>query len=117
VHVVDEGSAIAGSLEPGIDLVVARYGGFLLSSKKWKVRVAVMDNIVPVMVVSRSVSDKARKQRTILQCHFPHARTASSRVGCAFLPVALVYPMQLSGCGRGSVPHNSGTVGLGGGGK
>jgi hypothetical protein len=32
VHVVDNESAVAGSLEPSIDLVVARHGGFPLRS-------------------------------------------------------------------------------------
>jgi hypothetical protein len=36
---------------------------------------------------------------------------------CVFASVAVMYPMQLSGCGRGSAPHNSGTVGRGGGGS
>jgi hypothetical protein len=52
VHIVDNTCAIAGSLEPGIDLIVARHG-FLLWSGKWKVHVAVMDNTVPVMEVSQ----------------------------------------------------------------
>jgi hypothetical protein len=43
---------MAGSLEPGIDLIVARYGGFLLSSENWKVRIAVMDNTIFVKEVS-----------------------------------------------------------------
>jgi hypothetical protein len=57
VHVVDE-SAMAGSREPGIDLVVARHDGFVLWSEKWKVHVAVMNNTVPVMGVSQSICEK-----------------------------------------------------------
>jgi hypothetical protein len=76
VHVVDNESPVAGSLEPSIDLVVARHGDFPLCSGEWKVHVAVMDNVVPVMEASQSVSEKEREQRTTLQCHLPHARTA-----------------------------------------
>lgn len=66
VHVVDERSPIAGSLEPGIDLVVARYGGFPLSSEDWKVRIAVMDNTIPVREVSQSICEQEEDQCTTL---------------------------------------------------
>jgi hypothetical protein len=85
VHVVDNESPVAGSLEPSINLVVARHGGFPLCSEEWKVYVAVMDNIVPVMEVSQSNSEKESEQHTILQCHLLHARTASIVVDCASL--------------------------------
>jgi hypothetical protein len=52
VHVINDECGIAGSSESGIDLVVARHGGFPLSREKRKVRIAVMDNVIPVMEIS-----------------------------------------------------------------
>lgn len=85
VHVVDNESAVASNLEPSIDLVIARHSGFPLCSEEWKVHVAVMDNIVPMMEVSQSVGEKEREQRSSLQCHLPHVRMASLVVDCASL--------------------------------
>jgi hypothetical protein len=48
VHIVNDGSTIASSSEPGIDQVVARHRSFPLGSEEWKVRIAVMVNTTPV---------------------------------------------------------------------
>jgi hypothetical protein len=58
VHVVDHESAMGGSREPGIDLVVGRHGGFPLSREERKVRIAVMDNAIPVKKVSKSICEQ-----------------------------------------------------------
>lgn len=62
--VIDDESAIAGNLEPGIDLVVARHSGFPLCSEECKVRVAVMDNIVPVIEVSQTICEQEKERTT-----------------------------------------------------
>jgi hypothetical protein len=53
VHGAGNESAVAGSLEPSINLVVARHGGFPLRSEEQKVCIAVIDNIVHVMGSAR----------------------------------------------------------------
>jgi hypothetical protein len=58
VRVIEDVSVIAGSLEHGIDLVVARHDGFVLWSGEWKMHVALMNNTVPVMGVSQSICEK-----------------------------------------------------------
>jgi hypothetical protein len=52
VHAFDDESAIAGSLQPSIDLVVVRNGSSPLSSEQQTVRIVVMGNTVPTMEVS-----------------------------------------------------------------
>jgi hypothetical protein len=64
VHVVDDEWAIAGSLEPGIDLVVAKYSSFPFCSERWKLRAAVINNTVPEVVVSQSTRKEEEQQRT-----------------------------------------------------
>jgi hypothetical protein len=88
-------------LEPGIDPVVAKHGSFPLSSEE-RVRIAVMDNTIPVRGVSQSICEQEEEQRTILNVIFIHARTAPSSGGSyVFAFVAVTYPMRLSNCGQG----------------
>jgi hypothetical protein len=111
VHLVDDESAVAGSLKPGIDLVVTRHSGFPLCSEEGKVRVAVMDNTVPITKVSQSVCEEGGRAT-----HHSAISSSSRENGitsdglCVLASVVVICPMQLSGCGRGRVPHNSGTV-------
>jgi hypothetical protein len=71
-----------------------------------------MDNTVPMGEVSQSVYEKGEGQCTTPQRHLSHARIASSVV-----IVAVMYPVQLSGCGPGRVRHHKGTVDRGGEGR
>lgn len=118
MHLVDDESAVAGSLKPGIDLVVTRHSGFPLCSEEGKVRVAVMDNTVPITKVSQSVCEEGG--RTTHHSAMSSSSRENSIVSgglCVLASVVVIYPMQLSGCGRGRVPHNSGTVDRGGKGR
>jgi hypothetical protein len=64
VLVIEDESAVAGSLEPSIDLVVARLGDFPLCREEWRVRVAVMDNNVPGIEVSQSSCRQEKERAT-----------------------------------------------------
>lgn len=52
MHVVNNKSAVACSLEGGMDLVFAKDGGLLPSDEKGKVCISVVDNVVPAARVS-----------------------------------------------------------------
>jgi hypothetical protein len=58
VYIVDDERVIVGRLEHGIDLVVARHCGFLLCSEEWKVHVAVMDDVIPIIRLARALVKK-----------------------------------------------------------
>jgi hypothetical protein len=58
VYKIDDERAIVGRLEHGIDLVVARHCGFPLCSEEWKVHVAVMDDVIPVIRSARALVKK-----------------------------------------------------------
>jgi len=60
VHVVDDKGAIAGGLEGGMDLVLAKNCGLPLSGKERKVGVGVLDNVMPAFRVSWAVIGKRR---------------------------------------------------------
>jgi hypothetical protein len=81
VLVIDDESADAGSLEPGIDLVIARHGSFPLHGEEWRVRVAVMDNNVSVKEVSQSIWGQEKERAT----HY--SAISSSQVKMASLVV------------------------------
>ena len=52
MHVVNNKGAVAGSLEGRIDLVFAKDSGLLLSRKKGKMCISVIDNVMPAVRVS-----------------------------------------------------------------
>mgnify|MGYP003624116256 FL=1 len=64
-HVVNDEGAIAGSLAS-----IRLSPGFLLSSEGWKVRIAVMDNAIPVKEVSKSICEQEEERRTTRNVNF-----------------------------------------------
>jgi hypothetical protein len=110
VYIVDDEGAIGISLEHSIDLAVARHSGFLSCNEEWKVHIAVMRS-------ARALVKKRGSNAPLCNVIFLMQEQHISGGLCVFGSVAVIYPMQLSGCGRGSVPHKSGTIDHGGKGR